>query len=92
MEPISPPKDYFSNFNKDLNKETILKLSYKDIINICKSNKSLNNICKDPYFWKAKLQYDYPDEDTSQLRGDEYKAQYELLLIEPIKEEIQILM
>lgn len=39
--------------------EIMLKLDTKSIVNGAKSNKALNQICKDDYFWQKKLYLDY---------------------------------
>jgi hypothetical protein len=89
MEPIEPPTDYFSRLPSELKIETMLDLPYEEIIDNCGLNRAFSKLCNNPYFWKAKLKHDYPDEILPQLEGPQYRAQYEIFLSEDINNEIE---
>ena len=78
--PVEPPTDIFKidELPLDLQKKAVLGLDYYSIINLCKSRKKLANICRDSYFWKAKLIRDYPEINIERLNGQEFRAKYEL--------------
>lgn len=38
-----------------------LNLQIKDLFSLCNTNRSLTFICGDPYFWRQRLEQDYPD-------------------------------
>ena len=80
--PVEPPTDIFKidELPLDLQKKAVLGLDYYSIINLCKSRKKLANICRDSYFWKAKLIRDYPEINVERLNGQEFRAKYELRL------------
>ena len=41
--------------------ELLLKVSsVEDVMKMCRTNKSLNRICQDDYFWRKRLEKDYP--------------------------------
>ena len=86
---LNNPEDYFSRVPRELRGKALLNLSYKNIIRNCTINKALANICKDPYFWKAKLQHDYPEEDIQDLEGPEYRAVYEKLLAKKYEKKFE---
>lgn len=54
---ITPPTDIFNidKLPRDLQRRTALNLDYDSIINLCRTNKRLVYICRDPYFWKDKI-------------------------------------
>lgn len=85
---IIPPIDYFYEIPKEVNEKSLLKLPYETIVKSCSTSKYFNRICNDPYFWKAKLEIDYPEEILPKLQDSQYRAQYELFLAEDIDEEI----
>lgn len=89
MEPITPPIDIFEidKLPYDDQKEIALNLSYEEIINLCRTRKILSNICKDPYFWKDKLIQDYPEVNIIGLKGEEFRAKYELRLAHQLDNE-----
>ncbi len=44
---------------KDILRKIALDMDYKDIINLCKSNKKINDkLCKDEHFWRMKYEKD----------------------------------
>lgn len=44
---------------KDILRKIALEMDYKDVINLCKTNKKINDkLCKDEYFWKMKYEKD----------------------------------
>lgn len=56
---------------KDVQRETLLKLNYKDIAKMCSTNKELSNICQDDRFWQAfaerrELKKDLPTDTWKQ--------------------------
>lgn len=68
---------------KDIQKETLLKLNYKDIAQMCNANKELSKICSDESFWrnyaeKRNLQKDLPTDTWKQTAILDYlgKANY----------------
>jgi hypothetical protein len=80
---MEPPKDLYS-LPYDLQKEYALLLSPEDLLNLCKSSTRLKAICKDPYFWKAKLGKDFPLlylfgdlESLEDLEPETYKLYYQ---------------
>lgn len=82
---ITPPTDLFPLFSlqPELREESIIKLPYESILNICRTNKRLNDICKDPKFWKRKLSRDYPyeinEDELDKLDPSLYRDKYEQL-------------
>ena len=40
--------------------EIMLNNEYDDIMNVCKTNEQLSKICQDSYFWRKKIQRDFP--------------------------------
>lgn len=90
MEPITPPTDIFTltETSPDVKRETMLNLSYPDLIQLCKTNKSFSNICRDPYFWKAKLQKDYPSHPLELVRSNNYRTSYDRLYTSALWDKI----
>jgi hypothetical protein len=88
MDEITPPTD-FSRLPKEVNEETLLKLPYSEVIKSCKLSKYYNSICNNPYFWKAKLERDFPDEVLPNLEGPQYRAQYEYFIAELLTEDLK---
>ena len=78
---IFPPIDLTNIINQpyDTLKLTALKLSYEDIISLCKSSKKLARLCRDNEFWKNKILKDYPNVNLNELSSTKYKAEYLLL-------------
>lgn len=55
---LTPPTDLFSFklLPPDTQRKLALDLDYENILNLCKTEKSLNeNICQNPYFWRDKI-------------------------------------
>jgi hypothetical protein len=80
---MEPPTDifYIELLPPDNQRKVALKLNYDDIINICKSKRKLNtNICQNPYFWRDKIRYDFPDININNIEPQKYRAKYELEL------------
>jgi Leucine-rich repeat (LRR) protein len=49
------------NFSKDVLFTLAMKMSYKDILNLCKSNREINTkLCNNEYLWIAKLENEFP--------------------------------
>jgi hypothetical protein len=44
-------------------------LKPKEILKLCQTNKTSNRLCKDDYFWKKKIEYDY---DVAGFDDDNY--------------------
>ena len=61
-EPIliytSPERTQFTG-NKDVDLEILKSLEDKDLLNMCKTNKYLANLCKDDNFWKNRFEEKY---------------------------------
>jgi hypothetical protein len=57
-------KEYFplDKLPLDVQSTAALNLSYKDILNLYRSNKKLAGICKDPEFWRKKILRDFKEE------------------------------
>ena len=91
MEAITPPIDIFKmdELSPDLQRKIALDLSYEEIINLCKSKKSLANICRNPYFWKDKLEKDFPEINTTKLKVEEFRAKYELRIAHRLSNELK---
>lgn len=87
--PVTPPTDYFAKIGRDPKIVALLKLPYKDVLNSCKINKAFNNVCVDPYFWKAKLQRDFPNKNIRNLKNNQYRAQYELFLADEYEDKAE---
>jgi hypothetical protein len=51
----------------ELQEQISLDLEYPEIINLCRTNKALANICSDPKFWRNKLFHDYNATSLHQL-------------------------
>ena len=47
---------------KDIAIEMALNLSPPDLINFCSASKTQNRVCNSDYFWRKKLEKDYPEE------------------------------
>lgn len=78
MEDLEPPTDYFSSAPADIIRS--LNLDYEDVLNLCSINVKFNKICKDPKFWKMKIQRDFKDEIIPNIEKLDYRKYYELLL------------
>jgi len=49
---------FFTNI-PDLDREVLLGLPYPDLLQACQVNRVTQAVCKDPYFWKERLQREY---------------------------------
>jgi hypothetical protein len=87
---VEPPTD-FSRIPIEVTQESALKLDYEDIINLCKTSTKYAKLCQNPYFWKRKIERDFPDETIPNLEGPQYRAFYENLLADEYLEKILIL-
>ena len=62
---------------------TALNLPYEDVLNLCKTNKRLSNVCQNPDFWRRKILKDFPDEVTPEsldkLKPENMRPKYEQL-------------
>lgn len=58
----------------DLDRELLLNLPYADLVQACQVNQFTQALCKDPYFWKERLQREYGSSDTQ-----DYEQQYRRL-------------
>jgi hypothetical protein len=61
----------------ELDYEVLLKLDYKSILSMILTNSLYYSICSSEYFWKQKLERDYPDL-TSYISSN-YKSTYRVL-------------
>lgn len=46
----------------DIDIGTLLNLDFRRIMNICRTDPDIDDICKNPEFWIAKIQIDFPNE------------------------------
>ena len=74
-------------FNLDLLKSIAIYLDPEDILHFCAISKWFSLICKDPYFWKQKLLYDFPDVDTENI--DQPKIIYLKLYADHLVQEAE---
>lgn len=49
------------NLPKNALYNALMNLDWNDIVNLCKTNKKCNEICKDDLFWQKKVLLDFPD-------------------------------
>ena len=63
----------------------VAQLPIDDLMNACQTNVQLSVICRDPIFWKMKLQADFPGVD---IRVTDPKALYLNLLEERAKQQL----
>ncbi len=53
--------------------ELLLKITFPTLAHLCSSNKEINKICNDEYFWQLKTQQDYPNKSLPpQLTWKQY--------------------
>jgi len=52
-------KSSFSPYPTDVLKSVMLKLPFKEILNLCKTQYSVKDICNNPNFWADKTQLDF---------------------------------
>jgi hypothetical protein len=74
--------EHLSTMSKGPLWQTLLPLSYRDILAFCTSNKQFAVVCRDPQFWRAKLQHDFPWTHTIPEAGD-WRQHYEAQLLQP---------
>ena len=91
VKQIEPSGDVLSTLPLELRGENALLLEYPDILKLCKMSKGLSKICSDPNFWRRKINTEYPMIDISRLNSSEYRARYEKLYVDWLKEKILIL-
>ena len=46
----------------DIDIQSLLDLDFRKIINICRRNTRIRDICQNPEFWIAKIELDFPNE------------------------------
>lgn len=52
----------------------LLRVDLFYLLNICSAGKEINNICDDEYFWKKRLQLDYPNSYSKIYEELKYKS------------------
>ncbi len=57
----------------ELKFQILLNLSNTELINLCKTNNEFNTFCHDEYFWKKRLEKDFP---YIKLKYLKYKNEY----------------
>lgn len=66
---------YLNKLPRDINNELLKQLSYPEIINLCKTNKQWNNICKDEKVWQILSNRDFPK--LRPIFGGSFRKLYE---------------
>lgn len=61
--------------------QILLPLDYESLINACQTNKDLDAICQDQYFWKLKVEHDYGSVTKDKPTNISYRQQYFDLVI-----------
>lgn len=67
--------------NADALREITLKLPLDDLLHFCSTSKAIRSICSDGYFWRARIQQDFPEvpEDFLQTISLEKMRDYYLI-------------
>lgn len=87
---MEPPRDLtLENIPLDIKEESSLKLEYPNLLNLCKTNKQLSFICRDPEFWRRKILYDFPSEKILNISKDKYRAFYERLYAMELENDME---
>src|SRR5579883_2666480 len=46
--------------NKDVDKQILLLLSYRDLLQVCQASRYTRELCSDNQFWRNKIRKDFP--------------------------------
>lgn len=64
------------NLSPEILFKILLNTDYHSILNYCSANSSIRNLCSDEYFWKRKLDRDYPGLRQYKPGNLTYQQQY----------------
>jgi hypothetical protein len=76
----------------DAKKKIAESLTYDEIINLCKTSKSMKNICTDDRFWREKILMDFPGTRLSKVPLDKMEAKYLYLLILVMDHDLDVMV
>jgi len=73
----------WTNLPTEILLEQLLELSIEDLLQTCKVNQRINQICQEPILWYRLLQRDYPDAEIEDVSDSKliYRKQHLLKYI-----------
>ena len=61
----------------DALKKVALELDFEELQDYCMTSQQYRQVCQDPYFWKARFQQDFPEQDIDPKRpASDYRGLY----------------
>ena len=68
----------FANLPNDMLINILMNLTYPEIKNLCRTNKQMNYVCGNEYFWEQKYRQDFGKDKSlgSESWNDNYKIRY----------------
>lgn len=66
-----------------------LELPYDQLPKFCRQNRMFADVCRDPDFWRYKLQRDFPEISIKGLDRKQLKARYQLALADVIDDDAE---
>lgn len=72
--------------------EIAIRVPYSDLPLFCRQSQIHAAVCRDPYFWKRKIEHDFPGKRLYSyahptLKGDQFRARYQELLADKLEDQ-----